>query len=212
MRDYKTFFLKEKNESWRYALDRYKDFLNSDMKNYSGKNDYSYRFIDNSSYQFHLRPRVPQSVMTDFTKENDMKVPFPLINMMCNYGTFKIGSGIMEVFDDKMFRNLSEMLMYCGAASFINSIGLGVLTSLNQYYYFFGISFPESEEPSFLYFNKSGYFGKMTFARNNPDYVLKKILPSMFNGSIERFTLDSLISNQVDRVITSALVVRGYID
>lgn len=212
MKDYKI-FLTQKNETWKQALERYKSFLAADMKGYFDK-DYDYRFGSNSAYTYRETGVLKKDDIEEFSFQNQINVPSELVQLMCNHGTFKIGEGILEIFNKSIdsFMTLSDVMEEYSYKDIQEQIGPGMLKSMNGFYRFFGVSFPQSDETSFLFFDKSGSFGKMHLFRKNPDMALKKILPSMFNGSIEKFTLDSLISNQIDRVIINALMVRGYID
>lgn len=216
MKNYKD-FLSRDNESWSQAIKRYKSFLETDVSEYSTKGlykDLSYRFATNPAYQLYNTGKVSKQTVTDFIEREGLKIPIDLIDLMCIHGTFLIGSGILELFnkEDQTFCTLSQILIMYDYEHYLSDIGKGMLKSLNSYYFFFGVSFPQTDEASFLYFNKAGNFGKMHVSEMNPDQFLKKTLPAMFNGSIDKYTLDSLISNQIDRVIINALTVRGYID
>lgn len=214
MKDY-NLFLNKKDETWQQALERYHSFCEADMKDYFSNKEYSYRFIDNSAYKYHQEGKVSAQSIEDFTTKYNVKVPQELISLLQNYGSFRIGESIFEIYDDigtDTILTLSQLLGVYGYDEFATRISESMLKSLDGYYFFFGVSFPHSDEISFLFFNKTGSFGKMLFAPKNQDLVLQKVLPSMFNGSIDKYTLDSLISNQIDRVITNALTVRGYIE
>jgi len=214
MKDYKV-FLARNDETWTEAIQRYHLFCEADMKEYFSNKDYSYRFADNRAYRYQPMGKVSLECVDDFTLRYKIKVPSSLIDLMCNHGVFRIGDSLLEIYDDigaDTILTLPRILSLYGYSDFIDLIKPGILKSLLGYYFFFGVSFPHSPEMSFLYFNKAGVFGKMLFAPNNNDIVLQKVLPSMFNGSADRYTLDSLISNQIDRVITNALTVKGYID
>ncbi|MFV0468944.1 MAG: hypothetical protein ACK5MK_08480 [Dysgonomonas sp.] len=212
MKNYRE-FLSSKDETWRQAIDRYLRFIDADMKGYFDK-DYSYRFADNPSYIYHRTEKVSHAVISAFTDNTKVNVPPDLSDLLCIHGAFNVGDGLFEIFgrQDQLFMTLNQVLERFGHSDFIDKIGIGMQKSLNGFYFFFGVSFPNSDETGFLFFSKSGYFGKMLYSSINPDIMLKKVLPSMFNGSIEKFTLDSLISSQMDRVIINALTVRGYID
>lgn len=214
MKDYRI-FLNQKNETWQQAIERFQNFCEADMKEYFSSKDYSYQFIDNKAYTYQKTEKISSQCIEDFTEKYNVKVPESLINLLCKYGSFRIGDNILEIYDNiavDTILNLSQVLNIYGYNQFANEISPDILKSLNSYYFFFGVSFPHSEEISFLYFNKAGIFGKMLFAPNNKGLVLQKTLPSMFSGNIDKYTLDSLISNQIDRVIINALTVRGYID
>lgn len=214
MKNYRT-LLTQKNETWKQALERYHRFCEADMKEYFEHKDYSYRFADNKAYTYYPMGKVSKGCIEDFVARYNVKVPQSLVDLMCDHGVFRIGDSLVEVFDDiglDTILTLPRILSLYGHDKFIDLISPGMLKSLTGYYYFFGVSFPQSPEIGFLYFTKSGVFGKMLFAPDNKELVLQKVLPSMFNGSIEKFTLDSLISSQIDRVIINALMVRGYIE
>jgi len=215
MKDYKI-FLRQKNETWRQAIDRYNGFLAADMKDYFPEKGYSYHFSDNSSYVYYPMGKISPECLDDFTNKYDVKVPTVLADMLLDYGAFRIGQGgLLEIFDDigaDTILTLPQILSMYGYEDFIGKIGPGMLKSLSHFYFFFGVAFPEAEEITFLYFTKAGNFGKMSFAPNNEALVLQKVLPSMFNGSIDRYSLNELIGNQIDRVIINALIVRGYIE
>lgn len=214
MKDYKI-FLTQKNETWQQALDRFARFCDADMKDYFLHKDYSYRFADNKAYLYRPEGKVSPECIAEFTEKYNVKVPPELVDLMCNHGAFCIGDGLLDVFDDigaDTILTLPQVLSLYGHSDFIDKIGPGMLKSLSGYYFFFGAGFTRSEEPSFLYFNKAGNFGKMLFAAGNEGLVLHKVLPSMFNGSIDKYTLDELISSMIDRVVINALTVRGYIE
>lgn len=215
MKDYKK-FLQPKNESWQEALERFFRFCEADMKEYFSNKDYSYRFADNKAYTYYPQEKVPEEYFEEFSTQYKINIPPDLKNLLSGYGGFYIGSSLIEVYskaeENSVFYTLPQILNRYGYSGFLEKISPGMLRSLSNYYFFFGISFPESEEIGFLYFNKAGNFGKMLFAPDNENLVLKKILPSMFNGSIAKYSLDELISVQIDRIIINALTVRGYID
>ncbi|MDL2214821.1 hypothetical protein LJC00_01365 [Dysgonomonas sp. OttesenSCG-928-M03] len=214
MKNYKT-FLTQKNETWEDAISRFQYFRKADMKDYFSNKEYSYHFADNKAYTYYQSDKVSAQCISDFIAKYNVNIPQDLINLLCHHGPFRIGDSLLEIYDDigiDTIVTLSQVLSIYGYGDFINQISPGMLKSLNGFYFFFGVSFPHSKEPGFLYFNKAGNFGKMLFAPNNHALVLQKILPSMFNGSIDKYTLDSLISTQIDRVIINALAVRGYID
>lgn len=214
MKNYKS-FLASKNENWQQALLRYNAFRDAEMKDYFSIKDYSYHFNNNKSYDLHFREKISPALIADFEIRTGINVPDNLTDMLCIHGGFTIGEGLIDIFggyDQSVFPNLEQVLVKFGYDDFIGKIGSGMLKSLNGFYFFFGVSFPESDEMSFLYFSKAGNFGKMIFAPQNQSLVLDKVLPAMFNGSAEKFTLDGIISNQVDRVIVNALTVKGYID
>lgn len=215
MKDYKI-FLRKKDETWQQALDRFFRFREVDMKEYFSSKEYSYHFAENRAYDYHLLDKVSEQYFDDFSNQNNLNVPESLRNLLVHHGGFRIGASLLEVFsntqENRVLFTLSDILKEYAYKDFTGKIGIGMLKSLSNYYSFFGISFPESEEFEFLFFNKAGSFGKMLFAPNNENLVLKKILPSMFNGSIEKFTLDELIAVQIDRIIINALTVREYIN
>jgi len=215
MKDYKV-FLRQKNETWQQALERFFSFREADMQEYFSNKDYPYRFADNRAYDYYPLEKVPEQYFADFSNQNNINVPENLRNMLIHHGGFRIGASLLEIYSDtienRILFTLRDILIEYGYKDFIEKIGTGMLKSLSNYYFFFGVSFPESEEFEFLFFDKAGNFGKMLFAVNNEDIVLKKILPSMFNGSIDKFTLDELITIQIDRVIINALTVKGYIN
>ena len=214
MEDYR-FFLGTKSETWQQAIVRFKKFREVEMKDYFSSKDYPYRFADNKAYSYHVTRKVTASYIADFEKKREVTVPEELIALLSGHGPFTIGDSLLEIFGgnhEEVILTLPEILVKYGHAGFVDQIGKGMLRSLTGFYFFFGVSFPDSDEMSFLYFNKAGNFGKMLFAANNPSLVLHKILPSMFNGSIDKYTLDTLIGGQIDRVIINALTVKGYID
>lgn len=214
MEDYKI-FLGSKSETWQQAIARFKKFREVEMKDYFSTKDYAYRFMDNIAYSYHSTAKVPASYIADFEKRREVTVPEELISLLSDHGPFTIGDSLLEIFGgnhDEVILTLPEILAKYGHAGFVDQIGGGMLRSLTGFYFFFGVSFPDSDEMSFLYFSKSGNFGKMLFAANNPSLVLQKVLPAMFNGSADKYTLNTLISNQVDRVVINALTVKGYID
>lgn len=214
MEDYRI-FLGQKNETWQQAIDRFLKFREAEMKSYFSKKEYRYRFAENHAYAYHLTGKVSKHYISGFEMRDGIGVPDELIELVCNHGAFKIGDSIFEIFSEKeeeAIMTLPQVLTKYGYSSFIDKIGSGMLKSLSGFYFFFGVSFPESDEMSFLYFSKAGTFGKMLFSPNNPALVLQKVLPAMFNGSADKYTLDSLISNQIDRVVVNALTVKGYID
>lgn len=215
MKDYKAFFAPN-NETWKAALDRYQDFLNADMSDYFSVKDYSYSFKENRSYQLIDKKTIAEDLISDFQVRNGINVPVALVDLLSVHGGFKIGEGILDIFggddDEIVFPNLKQVLTKFGYSHFVDEIPTSMLKSLNGFYYFFGVTFPESSEMSLLYFSKSGNFGKMLFAPHNQQLVLDKVLPDMFNGAADKFTLSSLLSNQIDRVITNALTVKGYLD
>ncbi|MDH6354798.1 hypothetical protein M2132_001129 [Dysgonomonas sp. PH5-45] len=213
MKNYKT-LLTQKGETWQEALTRYERFLKADMLQYFTVKDYSYTFSENEAYLLHQDGKVLTRFIRNFSEEHNINVPDNLTDLMCNYGTFTVGDSLLEIFNqaDDTFMTLSEILQSYNYDSLLAEIGPGMLKSLNGFYFFFGISFPQTDQTSFLYFSKAGNFGIMHLSENNHEEALRKTLPSMFNGSIDKFTLDSLISNQIDRIIINALMVRGYID
>lgn len=214
MEDYRI-FLGTKNETWQQAIDRFLRFREAEMKSYFSKKEYSYRFAENNAYAYRPTGKVSKRYITEFEEKDEAGVPDALVDLLCKHGAFKIGDGLFEIFSEKeeeAIMTLPQILTKYGYANFVEKIGTGMLRSLSGFYFFFGVSFPESEEMSFLYFSKAGNFGKMLFSPDNPALVLQKVLPSMFNGSIDKYTLDNLISNQIDRVVVNALTVKGYID
>lgn len=214
MADYRT-FLGTKGETWKQAIARFKKFREVEMTDYFSTKNYPYRFIDNAAYSYHSTAKVSADYIADFEKRREVTIPEELVALLSDHGPFTIGDSLLEVFGgnhNEVILTLPQILTKYGHAGFVDQIGGGMLRSLTGFYFFFGVSFPDSDEMSFLYFSKAGNFGKMLFAANNPSLVLQKILPSMFNGSIDKYTLDTLISNQVDRVIVNALTVKGYID
>lgn len=214
MEDYKT-FLGSKSETWQQAIDRFKKFCKAEMTDYFSAKDYLYRFADNTAYTYHPKGTVSAAYISSFETRYDVSVPEALVGLLSHHGAFTIGNNLLDIFGadhEEAILTLPQILTRYGHGAFIEKIGGGMLRSLSGFYFFFGVSFPESDEMSFLYFSKAGNFGKMLFAANNPSLVLQKILPSMFNGSIDKYTLDNLISNQIDRVVINALTVKGYID
>jgi len=213
MKDYKV-FLEQKNETWKQALERFQNFCEADMKDYFSTKDYSYHFADNKSYALYHTGKVSSGYLAGLASMYNINIPDELEDMLDNYGTFRIGDTLLEIYNDsgsETILTLPLILEKYGFKDIIEKIGPGMLKSLSNFYYFFGVSFPKSPEITFLYFSKAGNFGKMLFSPHNQDLVLRKILPSMFNGSIDKYSLSSLISNQVDRVIINALTVKGYI-
>lgn len=214
MKDYRI-FLGTTSETWQQAIERFKRFREVDMKDYFSKKNYPYRFVDNVSYSYRSTGKVPSTYMAQFEMQHSVGVPEELASLLSDHGTFAIGDSLLEIFSghkEEIILTLPQILTKYGHGSFVDQISGGILKSLSGFYFFFGVSFAESDEMSFLYFSKAGNFGKMLFAANNPSLVLNKILPSMFNGSIDKYTLDNLISSQVDRVVINALTVQGYID
>jgi hypothetical protein len=213
MKSYKQ-FLSSKNETWKQAIARFKSFRDADMKEYFSCKDYSYRFADNKAYNLYMLDKVQDEWVVSFNEERNVRVPVPLADLLCGDGPFRIGDTLFEVFnsvDKGLFMNLSELLNLYGYGYFLERVSSSMLKSLDGYYYFFGVSFPQSEEPDFLFFNKAGFFGKMLFSPHNEAVVLQKVLPSMFRGAIDKYDINSLINNQIDRVVVNALTVRGYI-
>lgn len=210
MKDYKI-FLGSPTETWREALERFKRFCEADMKDYFSTKDYSYHFSSNSSYHYQPKALLSESYISEFSEARSITIPPSLVDMLCKHGAFRIGDNPLDIFDDGFF-NLSQVLTNYGYEEFVGEIKPGMLKSLNEFYFFFGVSFSQSEEMSFLFFNKSGSFGQMLFAPHNKGLLLDKVLPSMFNGTADRYTLDSLISKLIDRVVINALTVRGYIN
>lgn len=214
MKDYKN-FLTKKNETWQQALNRFEAFCHADMKDYFSTKDYSYSFSNNKSYKLYRTETVSPEYISGFTSDNNINVPDELKNLLCNFGTFRIGDTLFEIFNNTgtyAILTLQQILDKFDYGKFTELIGPGMFKSLSSYYYFFGVSFPLSAEMTFIYFTKAGNFGKMLFSQDNQEIVLQKILPSMFNGSIEKYTLNSLVSNQIDRIIINALMVKGYIN
>lgn len=212
MKDYKT-FLSTRQETWHDALIRYKRFLEADMKDYFPV-PYSYSFIGNKGYAFQEVDKISPSVLERFSEETGVKVPDDLFDLMCNKGAFQIGESLFNFFSEKeqVIMTLSEVLQYHGYSDYLELIKRGMLRSMSGFYFFFASTFVQKDEVTILYFSKGGYFGLMNISRINPLVFFKKTLPSMFNGSAEKLTLDTLISSQIDRIILNALVVRGYID
>jgi hypothetical protein len=214
MLDYKLFFTL-KNETWQQALDRYIMFCEADMKDYFLTKTYAYRFADNKAYTLHTPQAIEPQSIDLFTANWGIEVPRQLTDLLCTYGAMCIGDGLLTLFDDKEqsspILSLSQVLDKYGYSDFIQQIRPGILKSVSGFYFFFGVIFAQSDEMAFLYFSKAGHFGKMLFSKVNQDLVLNKILPAMFNGSIDKYTLDTLISSLIDRVIINALTVRGYL-
>ena len=210
--DYKTFF-SAGNETWKTAIDRYRSFLNANMPDYFPQKNYPYTFAENTAYTFHYSNKIEETYLSDFTTQTQIKVPADLKYLLSVYGTFYIGNNLLKIFDEEenIFLTLGILLEKFGYTDILQDVGDGMLKSLNSFYYFFGLSFPQADETSFLYFNKAGNYGKISLSKDNKQMALRKTLPSMFNGSIDKYTLDNLISNQIDRIITNALTVRGYI-
>ncbi len=214
MEDYRI-FLGTKNETWQQAIARYKKFREAEMNDFFVKKDYPYRFADNKAYTFRLTNKVSTHYIAEFKMKKEVNVPDDLIDLLCDHGAFTIGDSLFAIFGgnkSEVILTLPQTLAAYGHGSFVDQIGTGILNSLSRFYFFFGVSFPESDEMSFLYFSKAGHFGKMLFSADNPSLVLQKVLPSMFNGSVDKYSLDSLISSQIDRVVINALTVKGYID
>lgn len=214
MEDYRI-FLGTQSETWQQAIGRFKRFREAEMTEFFLVKNYPYRFMENKAYNFYSTGKISADYIADFEDRIEVGVPKVLVDLLCNHGSFTIGNCLLSIFsedEDEVIYTLPQVLTRFGYASFVDQISAGMLKSLSGFYFFFGVSFPESDEMSFLYFSKAGNFGKMLFAPHNPSLVLQKVLPSMFNGSIDKYTLDSLISNQIDRVIINALTVKGYID
>lgn len=211
MKDYKV-FLSKKNETWQQAIERYQNFCEADMEEYF-KTPYPYRFINNPAYRFH--PSAPESIDTIQSLEDKLRIKIPdsLKDLFTTKGAFTIGNGMFELFHgSKEIQTLVEVMNTYGYDKLLEQMGSGMLKSMNQYYFFFGITFPQTDAACFLYFNKAMEFGKMPINDDNHEEALRKIFPSMFNGSADKFSLDDLISNQIDRVIINGLTVKGYID
>lgn len=211
MKDYKV-FLSKKNETWQQAIERYQRFCEAEMKEYFDT-PYPYRFINNPAYQFHQLGAEPAEKIQSLEDKFRVKIPVDLADLLVHTGAFRIGNGMFELFHgSKEMLTLVEVMQAYGYDKLLEQMGEGMLKSMNQYYFFFGVTFPQTDGASFLYFNKAMEFGKMPINDDNHAEALKKIFPSMFNGSADKFTLDDLISNQIDRVIINGLTVKGYID
>ena len=210
MKNYKELF-GQPNETWLQAIDRFKSFCETDMNDYFDK-EFSSKFSSNPAYTYHREGKMTVEYLDNFAKKHATNIPDSLINLLALHGAFNIGDTIFEIFDSrKGIMTLDQILKEYKYDTLAKEMGAGMLDSMNEYYFFFGVTFPQTDEASFLFFNKAGSCGKMHIDNTNHDQVLKKTFPSMFNGSIDKYTVDSLISNQLDRVITNALKVKNYI-
>lgn len=211
MKNYKS-LLSDQHETWQHAINRYIGFTNADMKDYFPMHE-SYFFKDNDAYCYHKGSKYSQLFVDKFESERNHHIPSDLVDLLTKNGCFKIGKGLFEIFpEEKGFLNLSQALDIYNLNNITSQLSDSMLESLNQYYFFFGVSFPQSDEISFLYFDKAGHLGKMYIHIENIDMTLKKTLPAMFNGKLEQYTLASLMGIQVNRIITNALIVRGFVN
>lgn len=211
MKDYKE-FLSKKNETWQEAIQRYLSFCEAEMQEYFNT-PYPYKFINNSAYHFHQPKAEPIAKIQAIEEKLRIKLPESLKKLLTTIGAFSIGNGMLELFDgSKETQTLVDVMQSYGYDKLLEQMGSGMLKSMNQFYFFFGVSFPQTDAACFLYFNKAMEFGKMPIDDDNHAEALKKTFPSMFNGSTEKLSLDDLISNQIDRVVINALTVKGYID
>lgn len=214
MKNYRD-FLGNKSETWHQAIDRYQHFCHADMAEYFSSKGYSYKFADNKSYVLKVNRQIPVKVLTDFEPAIGFNVPSDLKAMLSTYGPVSIGDNLFEMFDNihrPAFVPFTEVFTDFGMAEIIGKVKPAVSKSISGFYSFFGVSFKQSDEVSFLFFSKAGNFGKLLYRKANPDDFLNNALPAMFNGSFDKYSLDQLISNQIDRIITNALTVRGYIE
>lgn len=210
MKDYKTLF-SDHSETWQDAINRYIAFTNADMKDYFSV-PVSYFFKNNEAYTFHKEESYTEDYIAKFVNERNHHIPSDLVDLLSKNGCFKIGRGIFEIFPQEIgFLNLNEALSRYNLSKIEDQISSNMLESLNQYYFFFGVTFPQTDEISFLYFDKAGHLGKMYIHLDNIDLTIKKTLPAMFRGKVDNYTLDSLIAMQIDRVITNALIVKNFI-
>lgn len=210
MKNYKE-LLGQPNETWQQAIERYQAFGEVEMNDYFNK-EYPYRFESNPAYTYHREGKMTAEYLNNFAKNHTTNIPDELVNMLTQHGAFAIGDTLFEIFDSrKGIMTLEQVMKDYHYEALAEQMGAGVLDSMNGYYFFFGVTFPQTDEASFLFFNKAGNCGKMHIDTKNHAQVLKKVFPSMFNGSIDKYTVDSLISNQLDRVIVNALKVKGYI-
>lgn len=210
MNNYKE-LLSNHSETWQQAIDRYISFTQTDMKEYFSTTE-TYFFKDNDTYTYHSGQKYSSHYIETFGSQRSHHVPSDLVDLLTKHGCFKIGKGIFEIFsEEKGFLNLSQALSLYNLSNIEERISDNMLESLNQYYFFFGVAFPQADEISFLYFDKGGHLGKMYIHVDNIDLTVKKTLPAMFSGKVDQYTLDTLIENQMDRIITNALIVRGYI-
>ena len=211
MKNYKS-LLSNQNETWKHAINRYLDFTKADMKDYFSTPE-SFFFKDSDAYCYHGGSKFTQLFINKFESERNHHIPSDLVDLLTKHGCFTIGRGIFEIFtEEKGFLNMSQALALYNLNKIAEQVSDSMMDSLNQYYFFFGVSFPQSDEISFLYFDKAGHLGKMYIHVENIDMTLKKTLPAMFNGKQDQYTLASLISSQIDRVITNALIVKGFVD
>lgn len=211
MKNYKS-LLSDQHETWQHAIDRYLNFTKADMKDFFPIPQ-SYFFKDNESYCYHSGSKYSQLFIDKFESERSHHIPYDLADLLTKHGCFTIGRGIFEIFtEEKGFLNLTQALDFYNLNKVVEQISDSMLDSLNQYYFFFGVSFPQSDEISFLYFDKAGHLGKMYIHIENIDMTIKKTLPAMFNGKQDQYTLTSLIGSQIDRVIINALIVKGFVD
>lgn len=213
MKDY-TKFLGNKNETWQQAVQRLESFNGAEMSEYFSSKDYAYKFSGNKAYTIHKSPPIPLQDIEKTNSETGVKIPQTLVDMLCIEGSFKVGEVLFEIFNDtesNIILSLSQLLNKTGHDEFSDIIKKDILKSIDNYYFFFGVCFPQSDESSFLYYNRAGTFGEMQFTPKNKDLMVRKIIPSMFTGKTDKYTLDSLISDQIDRIIINALTVKGYI-
>lgn len=210
MKDYKE-LLSDHSETWQQAIDRYIRFTETDMKDYFSPSQ-SYLFKDNESYQYHNGTPYSQVFIDKFEADHKHHIPTDLAQLLSTRGAFTIGKGLFTLFPESTgFLNLSQVLDMFNMDNVTQRVSLNVLESINQYYYFFGVSFPQTDEVSFLFFDKAGHLGKMYVHVENIDLTIKKTLPSLFSGKVDHYTLDTLMGMAMDRVITNALIVKGYI-
>lgn len=210
MKDYSTFF-GHKDETWQQAIDRYISFTETDMKDFFGGTN-SYFFKDNPMYVYHQGDKYSIEYLKEFEKNHKLHVPLDLVDLLSIHGSFSIGNNIFEIFSqEKGLTFLASALDMYNFNNVIDETSTSMLESLDQYYYFFGVTFPQSDEISFLFADRGAHFGKMYMHVNNLDITLKKTLPDMFKGKNDYMSLNNLISNQIDRVITNALIVKDFI-
>lgn len=211
MKNYKD-LLGDSNETWLHAIERYQFFCNEQMNEYFDI-QHPYQFSNNPAYAYHAKAKMTPHYLNDFGNKHATHIPDSLIGLLTHHGAFTIGNTILQIFDHNTgIMTLQQVVEQYNYQSIVNLMGTGMFDSINEYYFFFGVTFPQTDEASFLFFSRAGLCGKMHINTDNHHQVLKKVFPSMFNGSIDKYTTDSLISNQIDRVIINALKVKGYIE
>lgn len=210
MKDYKE-LLSDHSETWQQAIKRYITFTETDMREYFSIPQ-PYFFRDNEGYTYHTGETYSDDYIDRFETEHKHHIPADLSDLLRKHGCFSIGRGIFEIFPEaKGFLNISEVFAMYNMGNIAERMSANMLDSINQYYYFFAVSFPQADEVSFLYFDKAGHLGKMYVHVENIELTVKKTIPAMFSGKVDQFTLDTLMGMVADRVITNALIVKDFI-